>query len=215
MSTAPTMIEMPASEAVATEDLVLDYASHTYRWQGMAVPGVTRTLSDAKILDYSGIPQHVLDRAAERGKAAHLALEYHDNETLDRGTLDDELEPYVRAYEAFCADSGFFSWAAEKSRYHKLRGYAGTFDRTGMLGEQATILDFKTGVVQPGHFAQLCAYAQFFPNPRRFRIIALQLSQNGTYKVHEVPQARIEHYTSVFNCALACAQFRAKEGKGK
>jgi hypothetical protein len=210
---AAPAIAIPAAYAPAP-GLVLDDETHTYRWEGREVPGVTRVLGDAKILDYSGIPQHILDRAAERGKAAHLALEYLDAGTLDRATLDSELEPYVHAYEAFCIDSGFMCWSAEKCRYNKQRGYAGRFDRTGTFGRDAAIVDFKTGVFQEGHLVQIAGgYGNMFPQPRRFRHIALQLFPTGKYRVHEASPAKFEYYSSIFFCALACVQFRGRKGR--
>jgi len=177
------------------------------------MPGVTGALCDAKVIDHSGIPAHVLERAAARGTAVHLALEYLDRGTLDRDSLDSELEPYVRAYEAFCIDSGFVCGSAERSRYHLQRGYAGTLDRLGMFGTLGAIVDFKSGEVQPGHFAQLCAYAHFFPSPRSRRLIALQLKPDARYRVHEVPPGQFDYYSSLFFCALTCAQFRLSERK--
>lgn len=208
-------VAIPAAYAPATaQGLTLDHETHTYYREGREVPGVTRVLGDAKIIDYSGIPQHILDRAAARGKAAHLALEYLDRGTLDRDSLDSELEPYVHAYEAFCVDSGFVCGLAEKSRYHKQRGYAGTFDRTGMLGKDAVLLDFKTGAFQEGHLIQVAGgYGNMFPHPRRFRHIALQLFPTGKYRVHEASPAKFEYYSSIFFCALACAQFRGRKGR--
>lgn len=193
--------------------LKLDAASHTYRFNGELVPGVTDSLKQAGLIDYSGIPQHVLDRAAERGKAVHLALEYLDRGTLDRDSVSDELLGYIEAYERFCIDSGFYVALSERSRFHAIRRYAGTFDRTGVIGhDDAVIVDFKTGEVQDGHFLQLAAYAHFFPHPRRFRLIALKLSANRQYRVYEAPASKFDVHSNVFFSTINAAHWRMAKG---
>ena len=44
----------------------LDAATHTYYVDGQVVPGLTNTLKEAKIVDYSMVPQDVLQAAAWR-----------------------------------------------------------------------------------------------------------------------------------------------------
>lgn len=194
--------------------LRLDPDTHTYYWNGQRVPGVTHSLQAAGLIDYSGIPQHVLDRAAERGRAVHRALEFLDAGTLDRTTVSDELEPYLQAYERFCADTGFFPVLSERSRYHQLRRYAGTFDRTGTIGDELILLDFKTvAEVQEGHMMQLAGYLHFFPNPRRFRGIALQLRPTGQYRVHEMRLCDFDQYSAVFFAAITMAHARIAQGR--
>jgi len=198
----------------STTGLRLDADTHTYYYDGRRVPGVTTSLTAAGLIDYSGIPQHVLDRAAERGSAVHRALEFFDAGTLDRSTVSDELEPYLQAYERFRADTGFFPVLSERSRYHPLRRYAGTFDRTGTIGDELILLDFKTVCeVQEGHMMQLAGYLHFFPSPRRFRPIALQLRPDAKYRVHEMRPCHFDQYSSVFFAAITMAHARIAQGR--
>src|SRR5581483_10122540 len=201
-----------ATQYAATDEVRLDAATHTYYRHGRPVPGVTRALSRAGILDFTGIPQYVLDRAAERGRAVHLALEYLDAGTLDPASVSEEVAPYVRAYERFCADTGFIPGASERSRYNGTYGYAGTFDRTGLIGNQVILLDFKTGEFQQGYFSQLAAYLRFFRDPRRFRAVALRLFDNARYRLHEMPILELDYYWNLFRAALVCEQWRIAEG---
>lgn len=199
-----------AAIAVAAPRLVMD-ETHTYYYDHKPVPGVTNTLRRVGIIDYSGIPQHVLDRAAERGRYVHQALDYLDRGTLDRASLDAELEPYVKAYEGFCRDSGFVCGLAERARINVERWYAGTFDRVGVIGSDAVILDFKSGMYLEGHQVQLAAYANFFPNPRRYRLIPLQLMANGSYKTHEAKASDFVRHTNIFWSALNCVHFAGEK----
>jgi hypothetical protein len=206
------------SASAAVLDLTFDAESHTYYWNGARVCGVTNVLKDALLVDYSGIPRAILDAAAERGRNVHLALEYYDHGTLDEERLAPEYQGYLEAYKRFCQDTGFVVGYIETRRYQPQRHYAGTFDRTGYLpnskgGGTRWLVDFKTGMFQDGHFAQLAAYANLLPDPRSFRCMGLQLSADATYKIHELPAKQLDYYTQLFNCALVCAQHRLGKGK--
>jgi hypothetical protein len=119
------------------------------------------------------IPPDVLQAAARRGTAVHFALELLDRGELDRASIDPALEGYVVAYERFLVESRFIPAHIEHRVFHGIHRYAGTLDRTGLLDETLTVLDFKTGLVLPGHALQLAAYANCLVMPRRFRRIAL------------------------------------------
>jgi hypothetical protein len=191
----------------ASDAVELDPITHTYRRHGCIVPGVTSVLKNARIVDYSFIPQDVLQRAAHRGSAVHLAAQYCDEGMLDRGSIDPELEGYLQAYERFLEESRFLPLQIEMRVYHEVYHYAGTLDRIGLLNDDLTILDFKTGLVLPGHAIQLAAYANTQPKPRRFRRIALQLNDDATYRVHEYPLTEFQRDVDIFLAALVCSNF--------
>lgn len=197
--------------------LTFEPEGHRYYQNGEQVVGVTRSLQIAGIIDYSGIPQAILDRAAERGRNVHTCFEYFDRGTLDPSTVDGEIGGHLKGYQSFLADTSFVPASIEVRRFHGMRKYAGTFDRTGFFDTQSdvfVILDFKSGEFQEGHFVQVTGgYANLFPQPRRFRVIVLQTKANGTYKIHESKQANFEYYTSLMFSAVACAQFSLKEGR--
>lgn len=203
----------PALQMAARLDF--DAISHTYRLDGKVVPGVTSVLKSAGLIDYSMIPQDVLQAAAWRGTAVHLALELLDYGKLDRSSVDATLEGYVVAYERFCLESGFVPGHIEHRVFHPIHRYAGTLDRTGMLGGSLTVLDFKTGLVVPAHGLQLAGYANCLVMPRRFRRIALQLNGDGTYKVHEYPLGSMSRDIDLFLAALSCYQFKSVKQRDK
>lgn len=194
--------------------LTFDAATHTYYLDGAILPGVTSVLKNARLIDYSFIQQDVLQRAAHRGTAVHLALQYLDEGTLDRASIDPELSGYLDAYERFLEESRFQPAHIEHRVFHGVYRYAGTLDRTGLLNDTLTILDFKTGLVLPGHALQLAAYANCLVMPRRFRRIALQLNGDGSYRVHEFPIGQFQHDINLFLSALACQQFIQQHQKG-
>lgn len=189
--------------------LDFDAATHTYRLDGQVIPGVTSVLKSVGLLDYSMIPQDVLQAASRRGTAVHSAVELLDRGELDRSSIDPRLEGYIVAYERFLLESQFVPGHIEHRVFNELHRYAGTLDRTGMLGGTLTVLDFKTGLVLPGHAVQLAAYANCLVMPRRFRRIALQLCGDGTYRVHEYPLGTMSRDIDLFLAALACHNFKS------
>ena len=59
--------------------VVFDSVAHTYTLDGKELRGVTKTIRGKLFPDeYDGVPQAILDRAAERGKRVHSALELYD-----------------------------------------------------------------------------------------------------------------------------------------
>lgn len=192
--------------------LDFDAATHTYRLDGEVIPGVTSVLKSVGLVDYSMIPQDVLQAASHRGTAVHRALEWLDRGELDRASIDPSLEGYVVAYERFLVESRFVPAHIEHRVFHGIRRYAGTLDRTGLLEDKMTVLDFKTGLVLPGHALQLAAYTNCLVMPRRFRRIALQLCGDGAYRVHEFPLATMSRDIDLFLAALACFNFKNQKG---
>lgn len=191
--------------------LTFDAATHTYRFNGVVVPSVTQALKAAGIIDYSMIPQDILRFAAQRGTAVHRACELYDLDTLDESTLDLEVGAYLKGYKAFLRDTGFQPARIEQRVYHPQHKYAGTLDRTGSLGGQLALVDFKTGVMLDGHRAQLAAYAMALPMPRRYRRFGLQLKADGSYKIHEFPMRDLALNFNVFLGALAVTKQQLKQ----
>lgn len=199
---------MTAAQPVLRSRLQLEPSTHTYRLDGQVIPGVTSVLKGVGIIDYSFIPQDVLQEASRRGTAVHVALQHYDEGTFDRGSFNPEWLGYIDAYERFLEQSRFQPAQIEQKIYHPLHRYAGTLDRTGLLDDDLVILDFKTGLVLPGHALQLAGYLNCLPGPRRFRRMALQLCANATYRIHEYPGSDLRLHVEVFLSALACHTFK-------
>lgn len=195
--------------------LIFDHATHTYRWNGVIVPSVTQALKAGGVIDYSMIPQDVLQRAAIRGTAVHKACELWDFDKLDESTLDAEVGAYLEGYKAFLRDTGFQPARIEQRIFHPQYIYAGTLDRTGTLNGQLIVLDFKTGIMLDGHRAQLAAYTMALPMPRRYRRFGLQLTAEGGYRVHEFPIRDLMLDFNTFLGALAVTKQQLNQQEGQ
>lgn len=192
--------------------LQFDDASHTYRLDGEVLPSVTQVLKAARLIDYSMIPQEILQAAAERGTAVHQALEGIDNGLAEPANVAPAIAGYVEAALRFYLEAQFEPTLVEYRNYHKGWRYAGTLDRLGTMAGCQTILDFKTGILLPGHGLQLAAYLAMLPEPRRYRRIAVKLSEDGSYHVEEYRAADYRRDIRIFLSALDCWRWKESQG---
>lgn len=161
--------------------LTFDEATHTYRCNGLVVPGVTSILKP--LTNFEAVPAGVLQAASEFGTAVHLACELDDLAELDEAQLDPALAPYLAAWRKFSAEHNVL-WDMIEARVHnKTLGYAGTVDRCGYVAGEWAVVDIKsTAQLYPSVGPQLAAYAAAidgsFGLSQRF---AVQLKGDGTY----------------------------------
>lgn len=159
--------------------LTFDADTHTYRFDGVVVPGVTTILKP--LTDFSAVPPHVLDAASAFGTAVHLACELDDVGTLDEDQLDPALAPYLDAWRKFSAEHAVQWDQIEQRVYHPTMRYAGTLDRFGRVDGDLTVVDIKSSVqLYPSVGPQLAAYANALMHPYAKRM-AVQLKADGTY----------------------------------
>ncbi len=136
--------------------ITFDAKTHTYKLDGVVVPSVTQILGLANLYEF--IDKKLLKRAADFGTAVHKATELYDEGRLNESNLDVALVPYLNGWKKFLNDTKFHVDLAEKLVYSH-HGYAGTFDRMGVLDSKNTLLDIKTSTVVPKTTAlQLAAY---------------------------------------------------------
>jgi hypothetical protein len=196
--------------------LQFDARDHRYLLGGRVLPSVTQVLKGAGMIDYSMIPQDALQVAARRGTAVHRALQYLDDGELDEASVAPELAGYIEAAKRFYTESGFEVAHNEYRDYHPTYLYAGTMDRTGTFPDSSlAVVDWKTGLVVPGHGLQLAAYANLLKHPRRYRRIAVKLNDDGTYRIHEYPQSTFERDWAIFLAGLACFNWQVVNNTGK
>jgi len=177
---------------------------HEYRTDaGVLVPGVTSILKDAGLVDTTWFT----DYARERGSAAHLATALWDRGELDEDSVDDRIRGYLNAWCQFRRDSRFGPNLIEEVVYNEAMQYAGTFDRAGVIGDRAVILDIKTGAMSPVTGLQLAAYQRCKPNYRTR--LGVQLKDNGTYRVTEFMD---RNDWNVFAGALALVNWKHNNG---
>lgn len=162
--------------------LTFDEATHTYRFGGQVVPGVTSILKP--LTNYDSVPASVLDAASQFGKAVHRACELDDLGELDEATLDDALLPYLQAWRKFSADYAVKWEVIETPMYHQVLRYAGTADRIGKVKGLSAVVDIKTTYeLMPTNGPQLAAYAALHDPQMGFLLnrIGVQLKADGTY----------------------------------
>ena len=148
-----------------TDVLTFEEVTHTYRIGGRVVPSVTQVIRDVLAPDeYVGVPLHVLDHAAKRGRAVDRMIELDLKGELDPDSLHPELMPYWNAWQAFPARQVWGSGEppiCQGMVSSPERGFAGTFDI--YLPKQHALIDIKaTAQVPRAVGVQTAAYVAAF-----------------------------------------------------
>lgn len=191
--------------------LVFDPGPHTYHVAGRPLPSVTTCLKNSRIVDYSHIPQDVLLKASARGTAVHRIIEFDLTGGVDEESIDARLWGYVVAARKFISEFGLKPERVENRVYDIRYGYAGTFDVVGKLSDGAeAIVDWKTGLLLPGHRVQMAGYAHGTGEPLRYRRLLVGLRADGDYTVNEATRADYPSEFAVFAGAVATMQWRMK-----
>jgi hypothetical protein len=200
-------------------ELSFEALTHTYRVDGEILQSVTQALKSAGVIDYSMIPQDVLQKAAARGTYVHKMIQMWFDGELDLARVPEGMMGYLDAARRFLDHTRFEPFRVECRHYHPVMRYAGTWDLDGLCDQKdlATV-DWKTGMILPGHAIQLAAYNNLRPNPRVARRLAVKLNNDGSYRVHEYPSPEHRECTfsrdiAIFQSALTCAHYNASIGK--
>lgn len=213
------MSDQAALELLApVKSLRFEPVPHKYFLEpdGVELPSVTTVLKETRLIDYSMIPQDVLEAASKRGTAVHLALQFFDEGDLDESSLSDEIRPYLEAYKTFLEQTGFVPAMIEQRVWSPTYRYAGTLDRTGTFpradgGVDLVCLDFKTGIPMKGHPLQLAAYVACLPEPRKYRRMSLYLKPD-VWTLVEFEAKNYREDLGVFLHALSCQHWRMANG---
>jgi hypothetical protein len=148
------------------------------------------------------------DYGRDRGSYAHKAIHLYDTEELDEEILDPVLVPYLAAWKKFLRESKF-KVADSEVRIDNGQ-FTGKPDKVGFLNGQPTILDNKTGTIEPWVALQLAGYEILKGSPHKR--IAVKLKDNGTYSLKEFKDRQDRQ---IFLAALACYQWKANNLKGR
>jgi hypothetical protein len=186
--------------------LTFDAATHTYTLDGVIVPSVTGILKASGLIDFSGIPEHVLEAARVRGTTVHQAIHYFNEGDLDVDQFRIDFPDYcgyLEGWFSFCAQRQFTPILNEcriASRRHQV---AGTLDTLGELEGEAVLLDYATG--NPADVSkdyQTAAYlglalewsqdymdadprlTEFFLHHELVRRYAVALKKDGSFSLH-------------------------------
>ena len=110
---------------------------HLYLLNGIIIPSVSAIIQDGS---YDSIPAHILEYAAERGTAVHLAAEMIDKNK--KHNLEIEFMPWLIQYLLFQREYAY-GWDCIESVVHTNK-FAGTIDRIGTYNGKILIADIKT-----------------------------------------------------------------------
>jgi hypothetical protein len=184
--------------------LIFDAATHVYMLDGVVVPSVTGILKASGLIDFSGIPEHILEAARVRGTTVHEAIHFFNEDDLDLEQFGEDFPdyaPYLEGWIAFRRQRRFTPIVNEcriASRRHQV---AGTLDCLGELDGVGVLLDFATG--NPEDVAknfQTAAYlglaldwehepdadprlADFFARHPHVKRYAVALRRDGTFRL--------------------------------
>lgn len=169
--------------------LNLDKETHTYTKDKQQIPGVSRILQGAGLIDFSKVPIDRLEAALNFGTAVHRACELYDKNDLDETSLSEELIPYLNAWKKFRKDTKFKIKAIEEHVLSTRLRFAGTLDRRGLLYDRHVIIDIKSSVdFHPAAAIQTSAYKEAYnedkkPKDKVLDRYSVLLKPDGNYKV--------------------------------
>jgi hypothetical protein len=180
--------------------LVFKEEDHSYTWQGRRVPGITSLMEP--IHSYDGVPDWVLERKADLGKAVHLACQHYDTlgadgtPILHEPSLDEQVADYFEGWKNFRKAHPGAIRMNEKPLYHCAHGYAGTPDRQMTVDTPDDVVEIKTTAqLFNAVGVQLAAQKALFiennpmmkPTGKRF---AVQLKPGGKFTLREYKDPR-------------------------
>lgn len=183
---------------------------HRYTLDGRVLPSVTQII--APLVNFSMVPADALEYARDRGTAVHKACELHDLDDLDEDALDESLRPYLAGWKQFLRDNNPKFGTIEEPMHHAILGYAGTPDRTGIIGDRGFVLDIKSSAqLSPAVGVQLSGY-DLMAGPHTGvmadDLLAVRLCKDGTYRMKYFAK---DHAT--FISCLTIFNFHARTAK--
>lgn len=184
--------------------LTFDEASHTYRYGGALVPGVTSILRP--LSNFDGIPLDVLNAKADLGRRVHFACQLDDEADLDQDSVGDDVAPYLFAWRKFLAESGAKVVHNERQVFEPTLRYAGTLDNVLELQGHRWLVDKKTSISTPiSAGPQTAAYLRALNDPSVTRRAAVRLRPDGTYRFD--PLSGADDWSAFMAC-LALHRFK-------
>lgn len=179
-----------------------DENKHEYSWQGSKYIAVNDLLKKYNLTaDYTGIPQHILEEAAKRGKAVHKMLE----EYIKHGTIMDRavLDPFI----SYCTNRKIDLTQAKSESvvFNDTYMVAGTVDFQYKDGNSEVIADFKTtsSIHYDSVIWQLSLYnylvSQGDMMQYYFKEIKVFHINNGKFTVKDLPLVEFDEIEKLLN----------------
>ncbi len=185
--------------------LTFDELTHTYTLDGQVVPSVTGILKASGLIDFTGIPESILEAARVRGTTVHQAIAYFNDGDLDLdlfATDFPEYVPYIAGWVDFCGQRRFTPIVNECQIASRRYQIAGTLDCLGELDGEPVLLDFATGnpddtakdLQTAGYFVLALEWAEhpeadprlvdFFSRHTLLRRYGVRLEKTGAFSLH-------------------------------
>jgi hypothetical protein len=187
-----TSIDWP--QLLSTAVVEFDADKHAYYVGGRQVPSVTQLLYDFGMVDTGWYTEAV----RMRGTVVHTLCELDDSNDLDDSSVDERLAGYLKAWRTFRSDTELEIGAIEQIVHNDKLGFCGRLDRLVRIRGRLAILDIKTGVPVPAVALQLAGYASCYENSSEFQRIAVQIRDDGDYRVREFPTKEFNRDLAVF-----------------
>lgn len=155
-----------------------DAETHTYTVDGVKLPSVTQVIRCV-------VPHFKADEwYLQRGNATHHGTRLLDQGRLDWSSVDPEIEPRIKAWQRFVAESKaeIIKIGVERPLWHQAYRYAGTIDRQLVVNNEFVLADLKNSL-EPSVELQLGGYSLLLggiKEPVR-RAVAVHLKDDGTY----------------------------------
>lgn len=200
--------------------LTFDLVRHAYEYDGIPVPGVTKTLQGVGLINFDHVPPERLEAALKFGSNAHLATELHDRGVLNDTKLDPALRPYLDAWIKFKKDTLLVieEGGIEEKVFSKRYWYAGTMDRRVMLHGRRTVVDISTSVdFSPAKALQVAAYKEAYNEGKpiidkiKDRVV-VRLTDKGKYILPPEKYYGKNDFTVFMSC-LTLNNWRMTHGK--
>lgn len=167
--------------------LKFDEELHRYSVGDVTLPSVTQILKETGLIDVSWFTEE----ARLRGSYVHQATQYLDEDDLAEETVDPRYAGYVEAYRRFLIEVRPI-WESIEGRVCDVTlGYAGTYDRLGLIAGRRWLVDIKTGDARTAGI-QTAGYRRCLVSPHSIKRAALRLHGDGTYHFDELSDRRDE-----------------------
>jgi hypothetical protein len=184
-------------------------ADHVYRFNGVQVPSVTQVIN-------SIMPGWQADEwYLQRGTAMHHGCRLHDDGKLDWSSVAPEIAGRVRAWQKFRSQFPAKVVACEQSLCHPVFMFAGTLDRALLADGALVICDLKSSIA-PQVKVQLGAYRLLWEHhagvvTRNTKGLAVELSDDGSYRTLWVDRGELDRCGRTFLSALTVFNFKQRE----
>lgn len=140
-------------DRLTSTDLRFDVVGHQYFVGNVRVPGVTEILKAVGVSrdfdalrDRSSRLADAIEVKREIGHALHADAHAFDDDDLVWHSVHPDVEPYLRAWQEFRANTDLVPLARERRVFHPQLWFAGTLDGVFVRASARRVLvDIKTG----------------------------------------------------------------------